>query len=334
MNTPLTHDEAFAMLPELALGMLPADEAARVMEVVRTSVECQAELASLRATAGALASSAPSAPMNPARKSALRDRLVARAVASAASDATGSADSIAPVLDVPTVAVPTPASSPALRLDAPALKAVPNAVPTPAASEPTTAPKVRSIDSGRSSQAAASSSGAGRFVPWFAAAASLGFALMQFRANGALVAERDAAQVALKSATASTTQLASQLASSDSLVAAMTGAQVRVVELASTAKLPPGARMFWDRLTNRWTLITHDLTPAQAGRTYQLWLVTAKSEKISAGTFNTDAKGRAVVQATYALAEADLAAIAITEEPTGGSPQPTGTILVAGAPTR
>ncbi len=328
MNTPLTHDEAFAMLPELALGMLSADEAARVMEVVGASVECQTELASLRATAGALASSAPAAPMNPARKSALRDRLVARAVASTASDATGSADSIAPAI----VASPTPASTPALRLDSPAPKAAPVAAAAPVESTApmqSTTPGVRSIDSARSS-----GSGAGRFVPWFAAAASLGFALMQFRANGSLVAERDAAQVALKSATASTTQLATQLASSDSLVAAMTGAQVRVVELASTAKLAPGARMFWDRLTNRWTLITHDLTPVKAGRTYQLWLVTAKSEKISAGTFNTDAKGRAVVQATYALAEADLAAIAITEEPVGGSPHPTGTILVAGAPTR
>jgi len=114
----------------------------------------------------------------------------------------------------------------------------------------------------------------------------------------------------------------------------MTGAQVRVVELASTARLAPGARMFWDRLSNRWTLITHDLQPVPAGRTYQLWLVTARAEKISAGTFNTDAQGRAVVQATYALAEADLAAIAITEEPEGGSPQPTGTILVAGTPAQ
>jgi hypothetical protein len=46
MNTPLSHDEAFAMLPELALGMLPADDAARVMDVVRTSPECQADRAS------------------------------------------------------------------------------------------------------------------------------------------------------------------------------------------------------------------------------------------------------------------------------------------------
>jgi anti-sigma-K factor RskA len=146
--------------------------------------------------------------------------------------------------------------------------------------------------------------------------------------------ERDDARVALQRATATTTALSTQLARSDSLVAAMSGANVRVVELASTQNMSPGARMFWDRVANRWTLVTHDLTPVAAGRTYQLWLVTAKAEKISAGTFNTDAKGRAVVQATYALAEADLAAIAITEEPAGGSPQPTGTILVAGAATR
>ena len=81
-------------------------------------------------------------------------------------------------------------------------------------------------------------------------------------------------------------------------------------------------------------MVTHDLPTAGKGRTYQLWLVTARAEKISAGTFNTDARGRAVVQATYALAARDLAAIAITEEPTGGSPQPTGTILVAGAATQ
>ena len=48
----------------------------------------------------------------------------------------------------------------------------------------------------------------------------------------------------------------------------------------------------------------------------------------------TDAGGRAVVQATYALAAADLGAIAITEEPVGGSPQPTGDILIVGTPAR
>jgi anti-sigma-K factor RskA len=310
MTTPLSHDEAFAMLPELALGMLPADEAARVMAYVATSPECQAELASLRGAAGALSASAPAAPMAPARKSAMRDRLLARASSGSSSDATGSADVIAPPVAITMPAAP---STPTLRLEP--------RDPRPSSDVVRPAPAARP-------------GAIARIAPWFAAAASLGIALQQVQSGRRVAAERDAAQSALQAATATTTQLSSKLAASDSLVSALTGAQVSVVELASTAKLPPGARMFWDRVTNRWTLITHDLTPAQSGRVYQLWLVTAKAEKISAGTFNTDAQGRAVVQATYALAAADLAAIAITEEPEGGSPQPTGAILVAGAPTR
>ncbi len=314
MTTPLSHDEAFAMLPELALDLLSPDDAATLMAFVQTSPACQAELASLRGAAGAMASAVSPAPMGDAKKRTMRDRLVSRAVASTRADATGADDGgVEPSAATVPIAPPAATTSP-LRLE-------PRDV-LPEKHEPGAPDRRRRP--------------AWQVLPWMAAAASIGIALAQLRTTSELTAERDAARAALTSATASTTQLSAQLASRDSLVAAMTGAQVSVVELASTAKLPPGARMFWDRLTNRWTLITHDLQPAQAGRTYQLWLVTAKAEKISAGTFNTDAQGRAVVQATYALAEADLAAIAITEEPEGGSPQPTGTILVAGtpAPTR
>jgi anti-sigma-K factor RskA len=256
--------------------------------------------------------------MDDAKKRTMRDRLVSRAGAASRADATGTTDSGAePSPATPLSTPPAPVTS-----------------PTPA---PTTSPlrlEPREVSPVKRDSVAPNRrrNPAWQVLPWMAAAASIGVALAQLRTNGELTGERDAARAALTAATASTTQLSAQLASRDSLVAAMTGAQVSVVELASTAKLAPGARMFWDHLTNRWTLITHDLQPVQAGRTYQLWLVTAKAEKISAGTFNTDAQGRAVVQATYALAEADLAAIAITEEPEGGSPQPTGTILVAGAP--
>jgi anti-sigma-K factor RskA len=38
-----------------------------------------------------------------------------------------------------------------------------------------------------------------------------------------------------------------------------------------------------------------------------------------------------VVQAAYALAADSLGAVAVTEEPAGGLPQPSGAIIVAGA---
>jgi anti-sigma-K factor RskA len=330
MTHPLTHDDAFALLPELALGMLPADEAEQLMEFVRTSPECQAELASLSAAARALDSSAPVASRDASLTRSMRDRLVARAATSLVADATGSVES-----DLGTVSR-TPTEVQPLRLE----PRTPNSVrripaSASAAENGATGAAERGSDSDTATpvrRIGQPVSPLGRILPWMAVAASGGFLLLQLNKNGTLAAERDAARVALKAATVSQTQLAGKLASSDSLVNALTAASVSVVELVATGNQPPGgARMFWDRLANRWTMITHHMAPVPAGRTYQLWLVTTNAEKISAGTFNTDAKGRAVVQATYALGAASLAAIAITEEPAGGSPQPTGTILVAGA---
>jgi anti-sigma-K factor RskA len=37
-----------------------------------------------------------------------------------------------------------------------------------------------------------------------------------------------------------------------------------------------------------------------------------------------------MVRATYALAPSDLEAIAVTDEPAGGMPQPTGPMIIAG----
>ena len=305
MSTPNELDEAFVALPDLALGIVPAPDAVRLITIVRTSDKLQAELASLRAATDALASAVPAAAMAADRRSAMRARLLERASDDRSPTRTeevyvgSSAGSASSSPSAPVLTLVTPESRPIVR-----------EVFVPA--------RLTLVQ---------------RIAPLFAAAASVMFVLSVLRLQDALQARNDA-QAALQNMTQSTTQLEQQLAARDSLVAAMSGAKVTVVELASTSNLPPGAKMFWDRMANRWTLVTHDLKPVQPGRTYQLWLVTAKAEKISAGTFNTDASGRAVVQATYALAERELAAIAITEEPTGGSPQPTGAILVAGAPTR
>ncbi len=308
MSTPNDKDEAFVSLADLALGMLPAVEAERLITIVQSSPALQAELASLRGAVGALAHSVPKAPIAADRKSAMRARLLVRAASDEPVSGNGSMEAASVATAAP-MAPPNGTSS--LRLEP---------------RESRTTPMIREV------QVPARLSLIQRISPFLAIAATAAFGLAVFRLQD-ILQQRNDAEAALRVATAATTQMTEKLATNDSLIAAMSGANVRVVEMVSTQKLAPGARMFWDRIANRWTLITHDLPSVRNGRTYQLWLVTAKAEKISAGTFNTDARGRAVVQATYALAEADLAAIAITEEPSGGSPQPTGTILVAGAPT-
>ena len=99
------------------------------------------------------------------------------------------------------------------------------------------------------------------------------------------------------------------------------------MQLTSGTVRAPWAWMFWDHATNRWTLVARDLAPPSPGKTYQLWLVTPRA-KISAGTFNPKPDGSAEVQATYALAPDSLRAIAVTEEPAGGVPQPTGPFVI------
>ncbi|HMA23266.1 MAG TPA: anti-sigma factor, partial [Gemmatimonadaceae bacterium] len=169
---------------------------------------------------------------------------------------------------------------------------------------------------------------------WLAAAASL-LLVVSVAVVAALLRERERLRDELRTqgtsvvaGSASVDSLRSAIASRDSLIAGLTGRDVAVMTLTSSGARAPFARMFWDRATKHWTFVAHDMPALPSGRTYQLWLVTA-SAKISAGTFEPT-NGDAVVRSTYALPANSLKSIAVTEEPTGGVPQPTGRMVIAG----
>ena len=106
------------------------------------------------------------------------------------------------------------------------------------------------------------------------------------------------------------------------MIANLTGAQVAVMTLASQSPTSPTGRMFWDQAHDAWTFVAHRVPMPKSGRTYQLWLVTP-SAKINAGTFMPKPNGEVMMRATYAMPKDSLAAVAVTDEPMGGSPQPT-----------
>ena len=119
------------------------------------------------------------------------------------------------------------------------------------------------------------------------------------------------------------------LMSRDSIIAGLTGRDVAMMTLTSAGTKAPYGHMFWDRAHNTWTLVAHNMPALKPGRTYQLWLMTP-DKKISAGTFEPR-DGDAMLRATVPLNER-LTALAVTEEPAGGVPQPTGTmVMVANA---
>jgi anti-sigma-K factor RskA len=129
----------------------------------------------------------------------------------------------------------------------------------------------------------------------------------------------------------SASTLQRRLAEQQSVLDALTGPGVRVIDASAASARQPYARMFWDQPTNRWTFVAYNLPATTPGHTYQLWLVTRDQKKVSAGTFEPQPNGSAIVRATYALAPDSLAAIAVTNEPAGGSAQPTSTPFLVGA---
>ena len=129
----------------------------------------------------------------------------------------------------------------------------------------------------------------------------------------------------------STTALERRVADQKAILDGLTGPGVRVMDAGATNARQPYGRMFWDQPTNRWTFVAYNLPPTAPGHTYQLWLVTRDQKKVSAGTFTPSDSGSAIVRATYALAPDSLAAIAVTNEPAGGSAQPTTTPFLVGA---
>ena len=171
-------------------------------------------------------------------------------------------------------------------------------------------------------------------VTWWAAAASIAL-VASLAALMGVRRDRDALRREIaEGRAASVTEIArlrDSLSASATIIGALTGPGVEVVNLAATGPNRPTGRMFWDQVAGRWTLIAHGLPALPQGRTYQLWVITTAGERVSAGTFDPVA-GRAIVQATYALARGQLGAVAVTEEPAGGAAQPTGSIVIAGSP--
>jgi len=103
----------------------------------------------------------------------------------------------------------------------------------------------------------------------------------------------------------------------------------KVIDLQGQESLSASAaRVFWDVRRGTWRLYADNLPPAGEGKTYQLWLVTAQ-KKISAGVFDPSSEEAAGSVAVPADAGAVVAA-AVTPEPAGGSPQPTGKIILLG----
>jgi len=172
---------------------------------------------------------------------------------------------------------------------------------------------------------------------WGALAASLlaavGLGVQSWRLAGELVrrdadlAERDSTIARQIRTLADQGQ---QLATRDSTLASLLSPGVELVQLTASGDPDPRIQLFWDRRHNTAVLHASKLKPVPTGRTYQLWFIK-DGKPVPSVTFRVATAGEALVSHVAVPSEGLLSAVAVTEEPEGGSPQPTTPILLVGA---
>lgn len=104
--------------------------------------------------------------------------------------------------------------------------------------------------------------------------------------------------------------------------------QVRIASFGRQQPAPPRGKLLISP-SRGVLLLVSNLPPAAEGRVFQMWLVPKSGGPVSAGTFQTAADGRAVHFNTQAVNFDTTAAVALSVEPTGGSPAPTTTPFLA-----
>lgn len=305
--TKLTHEEAYAELAVVALDAAMSDVDTAVREHALACPECGPELVAMEETVAFLGQLAPQRAMNPGHGAGIRSRLLMRARAereSRSSAAPGQPDLSRGVASLTGLGHKlTPRSQRAVQAE------IKKALPPQ---------RRRTFLRGPTLLALAAS------IAFIAAAVQLARVTSERNAMRAQLAARTTVPVTPDSVKPTVSER-------EALVTAMAGPDVKIMPLTSKSATQMG-RMFWNRTSNDWTMVVYTMPPPKPGMTYQVWLVT-DSAKISAGTFKPDSTGHAFMQAKYALDRNALKAVAVTEEPAGGMPAPTGAIVVSGAAT-
>jgi anti-sigma-K factor RskA len=130
----------------------------------------------------------------------------------------------------------------------------------------------------------------------------------------------------LKQLQAQVSQDAAALQAMGQVTGAPDSAQITLLQQPNG---PPGQAHMLYNARMGLGVYSGQIAPAPSGKSYQLWLVPSSGAPISAGLVDANQQnGAVIVRLTPGLA---AKAFAVTLEPLGGRPQPTGPMVLVGA---
>jgi hypothetical protein len=117
----------------------------------------------------------------------------------------------------------------------------------------------------------------------------------------------------------------------DETLRLLSAPQVRLVRLAGQAGSPrANAHLLWNPAARAGVLLTSGLPQLPGNRIYELWAIAGK-EPVPAGLFEVDEAGRAFLRLQALPRGRRVDTFAVTDEPAGGVPKPTGQMHLLGS---
>jgi anti-sigma-K factor RskA len=160
----------------------------------------------------------------------------------------------------------------------------------------------------------------------WASALAAGLAALIVALSVSITYEKRVAELAKESAV-----LRGQLERERSVIALVQDPATRVVALAGLRPAPEAkARMLWHARAGGLLLVSGGLPVAPEGKAYELWIIVGKNSPVPAGVFMVDAKGTGSLRVPPMPGMERIDVFAVTLEPEGGVPAPTGPIYLAG----
>ena len=127
------------------------------------------------------------------------------------------------------------------------------------------------------------------------------------------------------------TSLRAALAAAHESLAVVQDPALRMIELKQTPDASPAeAHALIGSGTRRALFYAFDLPPAPTDKAYELWWITEKQGPVNAGVFHPDDRGLGRVEGVVPADAGAIQAAAVTIEPAGGVPKPTGPMVLLG----